>query len=153
MAQASKSRWSLLKVSPLFLVPLVLVLTAPWLKSIDRTLLTFASMVTAIFVMGYATYLSILWHRGLDEVQKAGSLFGAEWGVLGGTIAFALLLNLPPFRYFTSVLLWDWAGYPDAEAGRRIVILAMAFAFCGVVVLQTLGRLVANIFWWKKLDQ
>ena len=143
-----KARFALW-ILPLVLVPVAFFASMQWLKSIDRTLLSLATAAAAIFVMSYATYLSVRSQRGLDEVHMASAGFSAQWGTLAGTTAFLLLLCLPPLRDFATALIWNWAGDPGAAVNRKVVVLAMTLAFCGVVVLQTIGTAVMAMVWWR----
>jgi len=138
-----------LGVLPLIVVPAAFVAALPWLTSIDKTAAMLAAWAAAIIVMSYATYLSIRVHRGLDEVQKAGAAFAAQWGMAAGSMTFVLLLMLPPCRDFAIALIRDGAGALGADSDRTVVVLALTFGGCGVVLLQAVGTLVVSSIWWR----
>ena len=133
---------------PIVLVPVAFLVAARWLKLFDERMLSLAAAATAIFVVSYATYFAIRWHRGLDEVQKASGGFGGQWGTMAGTMAFVLLLVLPPFGDLATALVRDWSGGPGAAVERKVVVLAMTFAFSLVVLLQAIGTVVVSSIWW-----
>lgn len=133
---------------PIVLVPGAFIVAARWLKLFDETMLSLAAAATAIFVVSYATYFAIRWQRGLDEVQKASGGFGGQWGTMAGTMAFVLLLILPPFGDLATALVRDWSGDPGAAVERKVVVLAMTFAFSLVVLLQAIGNVVVTSIWW-----
>lgn len=137
-----------LRLLPIVLVPVAFIVAARWLKLFDETMLSLAAAATAIFVMSYATYFAIRWQRGLDEVQKASGGFGGQWGTIAGSMAFVLLLILPPFGDLATALVKDWSGDPGAAVERKVVVLAMTFAFSLVVLLQAIGNVVVTSIWW-----
>jgi hypothetical protein len=107
-------------------------------------------MAVTIAAMGYANHLSFRYHRGLDEVHKAGAEFAARWSMPAGQAAFVLLLFLPPFRDFTTSLVIQFGGPgPGMTVDRSVVVFAMALGFMGVVMLQGIATMVFNVIWWK----
>ena len=63
-----------------------------------------------------------------------------KWGVTAGQITFFVLLALPPFQNLVS----DLVNQP-----RGKVLLGMTIGAVGVVLLQAIGTVVANLVWWK----
>src|SRR4249919_3264078 len=81
----------------MFLI-VALALAKTWLKTtIGGPMFNMAVAAVTILAMGYANYLSLRVHRGLDEVHKASAEFAARWSMPAGQAAFVLLLFLPPF--------------------------------------------------------
>jgi hypothetical protein len=137
----------------LWLFPVVLVVggflaATPWLKSLDDNLVLLLTAAAAVFVMGYAVYLSARFRSGLDEVQKASSDFAAQWGPSAGHIAFVLLLLLPPFGTFMTSIVTDVAADPGTTVDPTVVVFSMAMGFVGVVLLQSVGTVVVSATWW-----
>lgn len=150
MTSPLRLRRRLLGALPIIVVPLVLIAVAPWLKSIDRTLLLVASVSASLFVMGYAVYYSVLWQRALDEVQLAGQGFATRWGTTAGTMTFALILMTPPFRDFATAFVIEHGNPgPGLTVDRSVVTFAMTLGFMGVVLLQAIGSLVVSVIWWR----
>ena len=136
-----RTRRHALKALPLIVVPAVFLTSGPWLKTvIGATMTTWAAAAASIFVMGYAWYLSICVQRGQDEVQRAGADFAAKWGVTAGQIGFFVLLALPPFQNMVGELV---------NQPRGKLLLGMTIGAVGVVLLQALGTVAANLLWWK----
>ncbi len=136
-----------LKVLPLVIVPVAFLTSAPWLKAAaGNTVTLLVAAAAAIFVMGYSLYLSACWERKLDEMQMAASAYAAKWGWVAGAMAFVLLLMLPPFQNFATGLIGNLTG---AAVDRTAILLAITFGSVGVVLLQTLGLIIVNIFWWR----
>jgi hypothetical protein len=144
---------AVLKLLPLVLVPIAFFASIPWLKTLSAEQSLLITAAVATFVIGYANYFTFRYQQGLDEVESASVGFAAQWGVPAGQALFVLLLLFPPFQAFaTSVVnqfITEFANNPGATVDRTAVILAMALAFCSIVVLQTIGTLVVYMFWWK----
>ena len=134
---------------PIVLVPVAFLVAARWLKLFDEKMLSLAAAATAIFVVSYATYFAIRWQRGLDEVQKASGGFGGQWGTMAGTMAFVLLLVLPPFGDLATALVRDWSGDPGRSRGAEGCRTRDGVRVqLGVVLLQAIGNVVATAIWW-----
>jgi len=146
MKTPKTGRVCLLRILPLVLVPVAFLAALPWLKMVSGPMVSLIGAAAAIFVMSYGTYLFFRWRRSQDEVQKASGEFGALWGAQAGTIAFVLLLMLPPFIDFATALVRNWSG--DSGAARQVVILAMTTGCCAVVLLQAIGTMVVTSIWW-----
>jgi hypothetical protein len=139
---------SILRVLPLVLVPVVFLAAIPWLKStVGGPMVNLAAAATAIFLMGYATYISVRQQRGLDEVQRAGGQYAAQWGLQVGPIALVLLIMLPPFQDFATAIVSGLASEPGDVADRKVVMLAMTMGLCGVVLFQSIATVIVNVMW------
>lgn len=143
-----KKKHGALTALPVILVPIVFVAFLPWLKTNGGVMAVLvASGAAAMFVMGYSNYLVFLVQRRQDEVEKASAGFAAQWGVAAGQIAFVLLLLLPPVLDFATALVRDLLH--DPRASQQVVILSMTLGFCGLVLLQGVGSVVARAIWWR----
>jgi hypothetical protein len=133
---------------PLALVPIAFIAAVPWLKTISHPMAILVAAALAIFGMSYANYLSFRAQRRLDEVQKAGAAFAAQWGAPAGQAAFALLLVLPPFKDFTTAVVSKFVVDPGMTVDGTVVVVTLALGFCAVVLLQAIGTVVVHAIWW-----
>ena len=132
------------------LVLFALIAATPWVET--RTggpMFSVIAAVVTIFTLSFANYSAFRWYRGQDEVQQASIGFATKWGVPAGQAAFVLLLLLPPFRDFITVVVSEVAGGPGMTVDQHVVLFAMALGFCGVVLLQLIGTLVVGAIWWR----
>ena len=137
-----------LRVLPIVVVPIVFLASGPSLKAAAGPLATvIAGGVVALFVVAYANYLAFLVQRRQDEVQQARAGFAAQWGVAAGQAAFVALLVVPAFTDFASGLARNLAG--AAPSDHNLVVFAMTFAFCAVVLLQSIGTVILRAIWWR----
>jgi len=136
---------------PFALLVVALAAAKTWLKAtIGATMFDLVVAAVTISAMGYANYLFVRYHRGLDEVHKASAEFAAQWSMPAGQAAFVLLLFLPPFRDLMTSLVIEFGGPgPGTTVDRSVVVFAMALGFMGVVMLQAVATLVFNVIWWK----
>ena len=135
-------------VLPLMLVPVAFFAAIPWLKTISQPMALLITATVMIFGMSYANYLSFRAMRRLDEVQKAGAAFAAQWGAPAGQAAFALLLVLPPFKDFTIAVVSKVAADPGMTMDGTVVVVTLALGFCTLVLLQAIGTGVVQAIWW-----
>ena len=135
-------------ILPVVLVPATFFAAIPWLKTISQPMALLVTAAAVIFVMSYANYLSFRAQRGLDEVQRAGAAFAAQWGVPAGQAVFCLLLVLPPFKAFTTTVVSRVAADPGVTLDGTVVVATLALGFCGVVLLQAIGTVVVQAIWW-----
>ena len=149
MTAATKVGRGALWILPVVLVPITFFAAIPWLKTISQPMVLLVTAAMVIFVMSYANYLSFRAQRRLDEVQKAGAAFAAQWGAPAGQVAFGLLLVLPPFKDVTTAVVSKVAGHPGMTVDGTIVVVSMALGFCAVVLLQSVGTAVVHAIWWK----
>ena len=136
--------------SPVVIVVVGFLTTAQWLKSIDELLMQLVGAAAAIFVMGYAVYVSIRCQRGQDEVQRASAGFAVLWGGAAGSIAFVLLMILPPFQTLLTDVVAEFEGGPGTPVDTDVVALSAMLGFMAVVLLQTIGTIVVNAIWWMR---
>jgi len=138
---SSKFRQHAVKAIPLIIVPIVFLASVQSLKmAVGAAATTWIAAAVSIFVMVYAWYVAACVQRGQDEVQAAGANYAAKWGMAAGQIGFFTLLALPPFQDLVA----DLVNQP-----RGKLLLGMTIGAVGVVLLQTVGIIVANALWWK----
>jgi hypothetical protein len=140
---------SVLRLLPLIILPIAFFAAVPWLKSLPQEQALLITAAFAIFVIGYANYFTFRQQRGLDEVESASAGYAAQWGVPAGQAAFVLLLLLPPFQAFVSSIVNQFGAEFGVTLSQPGAVLVMALAFCGIVILQTIGTFVIYMFWWK----
>ena len=140
----------------LWIAPIVLVIVGffaaiPWLKQQNDSFVLALGAAFAIFVMGYAHFISYKFQRGLDEVQIASQGFANARGWVWGATATILLLLLPPVTdWLVDLANMLSTGSPDMS-DRRAVQLAFIGGVCLVVMMQTLGVFVAAAIWWRRM--
>ena len=139
---------SLLRFLPIVVVPVAFLAALPWLKTISHPMALLVAAAVVIFAMSYANYLSFRCQRRLDEVQKAGAAFAAQWGAPVGQAAFALLLVLPPFKDFATAIVSKFPVHPGMTVDGTVVLISLALGFCGVVLLQAIGTAIVHTIWW-----
>lgn len=147
MPTAPKMREALW-ILPLVLVPSAFLVALPWLKTIGKPGAILVTVAVVIFVVSYANYLAFRHQRRLDEVQRAGGAFAAQWGVPVGQAAFALLLVLPPFQEFATIVVSKFAADPGTTVKGIVVVFSLALGFIAVVLLQTIGTFIVHAIWW-----
>ena len=135
-------------ILPLVAVPVAFFAAIPWLKTISHPMAILVTAALVIFAMSYANYLSFCSQRRLDEVQKAGAAFAAQWGAATGQVAFGLLLVLPPFKDFATAVVSRFAAHSGATVDGTVVVLSLALGFCAVVLLQGVGTAAVHAIWW-----
>lgn len=135
-------------ISPLLLLPVAFFAAVPWLETISRPMAILIAAAVVIFVMSYANYLSYRALRRLDEVQKAGAAFAAQWGAPAGQAAFVLLLMLPPFKDVATAVVSKLADHPGMTVDATVVVFSLTVGFCGLVLLQGIGTIVVRALWW-----
>lgn len=140
----------------LWALPIVLVIAgaiaaSPWLKRQNSALASVLVLAEVMFVTGYGYFLANRLKRRLDEVQIASQGFANYHGAAAGTMAAALLLILPPvMNWLTHLTITISNGSPDVP-NRGAVQLAFFGGLCLVVLMQSLGQIVATIVWWRRM--
>jgi hypothetical protein len=149
--QNTKMRRVVLGLLILGLLVVALAAAKTWLKTtIGGSMFNVVAAAATILAMGYANYLALRYHSGLDEVHKASAEFAARWSMPAGQAAFVLLLLLPPVKDFMTSLVIEFGGPgPGMTVDRSVVVFAMALGFVGVVMLQAIASVVFNMLWWK----
>jgi hypothetical protein len=122
-----------------------------WLKQQDAAVARALAPAVAILLMGYALFITYRQQRRLDEVQIASQGFAHTHGWLGATFATVLLLMLPPVtNWLIDLVNLSSNGAPDVF-DRGAVRRAFIYGACLMVVMQTLGSLVAAAIWWRRM--
>jgi hypothetical protein len=139
---------SLLWFAPPIVVMAAFFASLPWLADIDETVTLSITAAASIFVVVWGRVVATRIERALDEVQLAGQRFAQAKGAAGGTLVTVLLL-LP-----TPVV--DWAAdnliLMTTGLGRDTVYVGMVFGMVLLIVMQTLGTLVANAIWNRRIS-
>jgi hypothetical protein len=127
------------------------VFTLWWLKQQNPAVARVFGPAVAILVMGYALFITYRRQRRLDEVQIASQGFAHTHGSVGATFATVLLLMLPPVtNWLIDLVNVQSTGSPELS-DRGAVRLGFIYGVCLVVVMQTLGSLVAAVIWWRRM--
>lgn len=133
--------------APLVIACVALVAVAPWLKAtFARPTVNMIFAAAMICIMAYSLYFMIRRRRGQDEVHKAGTGFGAQWGMLTGYVVCMLLLVLPPVHAFVTAQIGALTGDP---ADQTTVTIAMIFGASGLFLLQCVSWAILNSIWWR----
>lgn len=150
MASVRKMGLGVLWILPLLLLPIGFFAALPWLKTINQTIAISISAVLTILAMSYANYLGFRALNRLDEVQKAGAAFAAQWGAPAGQAVFALLLMLPSFQSFATATVSAVTGTfaPEATGITVVVLCSLAVGFAILLILQSIGTVVVQAMWW-----
>lgn len=148
MTTAQKMGRALLWVLPLVVLVIAFFAAIPWLKTISQPIALSITAAVVIFGMSYGNYLGFRALRGLDEVEKAGASFAAQWGAPLGQAAFCLLLVLPPFQNFMTAVVRQVVADPGMSVNMSVVVSALALGFFALVLLEAIGRIVLLKVWW-----
>jgi hypothetical protein len=141
--------------SPIVIVTTVFAVAMPWLKQQSLVVIEVVSAVASILVMGYGLFLAMRLERGLDEVQVASQGFAYAKGWVWGGVATGFLLMVPPVMNGLVDLvhaLVNALGTPSPDMANQAAVRA-AF-FCGfalVMLMQSLGFVVASLVWWRRM--
>lgn len=136
-------------VSPLVIPPVAFFPLMPWLRRQDDAVVLGISAALAIFVMGYALFLSARATRRLDEVQIAGQRFAQAQGWTIGIFAAGLVMVFPPaMNALTDLANAIASGSPD-----KAVRLGIVIGFMMVTILQTLGILAVSVWWGRRMGR
>ena len=138
-------------LSPAVILVVSFFAAIPWLKQQDDPFVLALSAAVAIFVMGYAHFISHRQQRHLDEVQVASAGFASSRGWVWGATASVVLLMMPPV---TNSLI-DFAnrlstGSPDMP-DRGAVHLALFFGLILVVLTQLASIALAAAIWQRRM--
>ena len=122
-----------------------------WLKQQNAAVAGVLGPVGAILLMGYSLFFTYRQQRRLDEVQIASQGFAHTHGWLIATFATVLLLMVPPvMSWLIDLVNMQSTGSPDMP-DRGAVRLAFLYGASLMVVMQTLGVLVAAAIWWRRM--
>ncbi|TGG95024.1 hypothetical protein E4656_00940 [Natronospirillum operosum] len=86
----------MLWISPVFIVPGVIVALLPWLEQQNDAIVQGVTTATAIFVLGYSLFIASRVNRRLDEVEVAGQRVASTIGMTIGMVAAVLVMLFPP---------------------------------------------------------
>lgn len=139
---------AVLWVLPLVVLAVAFFAAIPWLKTISQPIAILITAAVVIFGMSYGNYLGFRALRGLDEVEKAGAAFGAQWGAPLGQAAFCLLLVLPPFQNFMTAVVSQVVADPGRTVDVTVVVSTLALGFFAGIVLQSIAMVAVQAIWW-----
>lgn len=139
---------ALLWVLPLVVLGVAFVASIPWLTTISQPIAILITAAVVIFGMSYGNYLGYRALRGLDEVEKAGADFAAQWGAPLGHAAFCLLLVLPPFQNFMTAVVSRLAAGPGTTVDVTVIVTTLSFGFFAIVLLESVGGVIVQVLWW-----
>jgi len=139
---------AVLWVLPLVVLGVAVFAAIPWLQTISQPIAILITAAVVIFGMSYGNYLGYRAMRGLDEVEKAGADFAAQWGAPLGHAAFCLLLVLPPFQNFMTAVVSGLAAGPGRAVDVTVVVTTLSFGFFAIVLLESVGRVIVQVLWW-----
>jgi len=133
----------------MIIAPLSVLIAIPWLKQQPDDFVFLYSGIAAAITVAAAFVNSVLFDRQLDEWQRTNARFSAQWGWAAGAGVVALLMSLPLFRDWMVSTVADVADVANPD--QTLVILAFAFGFGAVVLVQGLCTVVLSIAWtyWK----
>jgi hypothetical protein len=140
---------------PLLFVGAGFFAAIPWLRHQDDAFVLAFTAAVAVFLMGYALFLSNRIQRQghYDEVQIAGGGFAAARGWVWGAMAAVALLLVPPVANgLIDLANTLGTGSPDAS-DRDAVRLALYFGSMFVVALQLIAIIVASVIWQRRMDR
>ena len=136
-------------ILPIAVIPAAFFAASPWLKTVSQPMMVLITAAAVLFGMCYINYLSFRAMRRLDEVQKAGAAFAAQWGPVAGQVVFGLLLVLPPFTDFATSFVSRLPLQPGATVEGTLVVLSLSLGFVVLLALEAIGRVVVHTIWWK----
>ena len=133
----------------MIIAPLSVLIAIPWLKDQPDDFVYLYSGVAAALTVAAAFASSVLQDRQLDEWQRTNARFSSQWGWAAGAGIVALLMSVPPLRDWMVATVADVADVANPD--QTLVILAFAFGFGAVVLVQGLCTVVLSIAWvyWK----
>jgi len=142
-----RALWS----SPVVIVVVGFFAAIPWLKQQTDTFVLVLSAVAAIFVMGYALFISHRLQRHLDEVQIASQGFASSRGWVWGVMATNLLLMLPPVANWLIDVANNLSTGSADVSDRGAVHVALFFGVMLVVLTQLIAIMVASAIWQRRM--
>ena len=146
-----KTSHSLLWLAPPLVVMAAFFASLPWLADIDETVTLCITAAASIFVVVWGRFVATRMERDLDEVQLAGQRFAQARGAAGGTfVTVLLLLPTPLVDWVTDNLILMTTG-SGGTPERNTVYLGMVFGMVLLLVMQTLGTVVANAIWNRRM--
>lgn len=121
-------------------------------KPQNKAMVLILSALMAIFVMVYAGFLARRVQRRMDEVQLASQAFSTAHGWVWGMGVTTLLLVVPPVTN-PLIDLANWmATGSTGTTSRASMLVAIAFGYMLVVVMQTVCIAVASMIWERRMS-
>lgn len=154
MATMSLSKFgrSVLLFSPIPIAAIGFMTSLYVFKPRNTAMVLVLSAAMAIFVMVYAGFLARRVQRRMDEVQLASQAFSTAHGWVWGMGIMTLLLVVPPVTNpLIDLANWMATGSAD-KSNRASMLVAIAFGYMLVVVLQTLCIVVASMIWERRMS-
>ena len=146
-----KTSCSWLWFAPPIVVMAAFFASLPWLAHIDETVTLSITAAASIFVVVWARFIATRMERSLDEVQLAGQRFAQAKGAAAGTIVTALLLLPTPVVDWVTDNLILMTTDSGKTPERDTVYVGMVFGMVLLMVMQTLGTVVANAIWNRRI--
>lgn len=147
-----KTSHSLLWYAPAIVVIAAFFASLPWLAGMDETVTLSITAAASIFVLVWGHFVATRMERALDEVQLAGQRFAQAKGAAGGTfVTILLLLPTPLVDWVTDNLIL--ISTPLGETPERDTVhVGMVFGMVLLLAMQTLGTVVANAIWNRRIS-
>lgn len=140
-------------LSPVAIVIAGFIAAIPWLKQQNDSFVLALTAAAAIFVMGYAHYISHRMQRHLDEVQIASQGFASSRGWVWGAMATGVLLLLPPVTNRLIDLANTLSTGSPELSDRGAVHVALSFGLMLVVLIQCVAVIVASVIWQRRMGE
>ncbi len=138
----------LLGLGPPVLVAIGLFAAVPWLKSLPDPIALTITIGASLAVIGWSLFVSALFNRRMDEVQRASQRDAWQHGTTAGTIAVAILLCLPPVSD-GIVGLANAAATTLKGSTEKAPLIAFVGGFVTLALAQVIGAFVACNLWWR----
>jgi hypothetical protein len=123
----------------------------PWLAELNETITLSITTAASVFVLVWGRFVATRIERDLDEVQLAGQRFAQAKGAAGGTlVTLLLLLPTPVVDWVTDNLTLMTTGSGETPE-RDTVYVGMMFGMLLLLVMQSLGTVVANAIWNRRI--
>ena len=139
--------------SPNVIVLAVLIVALRWMKP-TPVVAAALSVLFAIVVMSYTSFLARREARRWDEVQRASWGFACAHGWISGGGATILLLMVPPVMNWLVDrvnTLVNASGAPPDVANHVAVQMAFTLGGTLVMVMQALAIIVASFVWKRRM--
>lgn len=149
MRKTSHSLWW---YAPAIVVPAAFFASLPWLAELDETVTLSITAAASVFVLVWGNFVAMRMEHALDEVQIAGQRFAQAKGAAGGTlVTLLLLLPTPVVDWVTDNLIRITTGSGETPE-RDTVYVGMVFGMVLLIAMQTLGTVVANAIWNRRIS-
>lgn len=148
LRKLSKGALALLAIGPAMLVVVALFFALPWLEALPEPIALTLTIGAGLAVLVWALYISALFNRRQDEVERASSRDAWQHGTTAGSIAIALLLMVPPVG---DGIIAAANATATALKGNteKAPLLAFVGGFMALTFAQVIGAFVAASLWWR----